>query len=190
LPEYPPDRQSGDMVCPEADLNNQVATTTSMSNRGRMGWYLDGCAFSARTLQIRTFVRLAGELCTRPDGSGNDTSEVINLGALFLCRRRDQSCGLGLLGDLTGSVPKFTPTPKSGYPCGLWLLRAGARGFEPPTSRTRTVWPDLPNRGSHGWPSAVSVSTAVEASVRTAVDGFQSLDSNLLAWSKTPVQHR
>lgn len=65
-------------------------------------------------------------------------------------------------------------------PCGFSLV--GARGFEPPISPTRTVTPDLLNRGSHGRPSAVSVSTAVEASMRTAVVGFQSLDCCLLIW--------
>jgi hypothetical protein len=38
-----------------------------------MGWYLDGSAFSARTLQIRTFVPLAGEPCVWIGDSGNDT---------------------------------------------------------------------------------------------------------------------
>ena len=33
-----------------------------------------------------------------------------------------------------------------------------------------------------------TVSTAVEASVRTAVDGFQSLDRTLLTWSEPPLQ--
>jgi hypothetical protein len=35
-------------VCPEADSSHQVASTVTMSNRGRMGWHPDGCGFSAR----------------------------------------------------------------------------------------------------------------------------------------------
>jgi hypothetical protein len=42
LPEYPPVGQCGDMVCPEEELNPQVAITAALANKGRMGWHLDG----------------------------------------------------------------------------------------------------------------------------------------------------
>jgi hypothetical protein len=49
LPAYLPGRQPGDMPCPKEGLNHLSPLLPPMSTGGRMGWYLDGGARSART---------------------------------------------------------------------------------------------------------------------------------------------